>query len=464
MPLAPGTALQNGHYVIDALLEAASNGDLYWGTHVVTGMQVFVQVFPVAPEMDPAALSALIARFQGVSFSPQSPLPQPFQLVTGDDHTLCLVMGTTVGLPWSQQLQKTTAMAPKQALTTIRQVAAAVTWLQEQGIAGLDLSPNRVWMTETGDRITLTGLPQTHLAEAAATPIPTVQALARLLYSFLLGEWPATDEAEPLKQILQQRLPNLSPLIGQAIYRGAEGLESLSEVAAIRQWLSLLPDAGQLGPGQSPQTQLAVRPRDSRPASSPSSRSRVYPALGLTALVAAIGGVTLGTVWRLQPTSLPGAIEFDPNQSFPARADWSGDRPEVTFDTPFVPAREAPGQRQDWWETDWDTPVEPEVWEAPASDTDWAEEEGEVIPEDTWDPVDEDVSPAMSDFGDDNPAADDLEDSPDQPPTEPMAVPEAPAPVPIEEAPADFADEPLRRILPEAESKAAPAPASTSEG
>ena len=30
MSFAPGTALQNGHYIVDALLEAAPNGDLYW--------------------------------------------------------------------------------------------------------------------------------------------------------------------------------------------------------------------------------------------------------------------------------------------------------------------------------------------------------------------------------------------------------------------------------------------------
>jgi hypothetical protein len=68
-------------------------------------------------------------------------------------------------------------------------------------------------------------------------------------------------------------------------------------------------------------------------------------------MLAAIAGGALGTYWRLNTQSMPGAIRLDPKQSFPAQSNWSGDTPEAEFDTPYVPARNAPIRRDRWYES-----------------------------------------------------------------------------------------------------------------
>lgn len=374
MPLSPGTALQNGHYVIDALIETAPNGDLYWGTHVVTGMQVCIQVLPLATEPGGGDVSELITRLQGLSFSSQFPLPTPLQIFHEGDSQLCLAMGKTVGLPWDQVCRLHAPMLPRRALRFIQSIAEEVMWLQEQGVTTLDLSPNRIWITAAGDRITLTGLPQNHLA-FSSEPLPetlsTVQSLAILLYSSLIGELPKSSDPDALLSTLKATLPTLSPLIAQAIYRGAATTPSSSVAEDVQLWLTLLPEMATHS--------LRATPAEAAPPSQasppPSRRWSVYPALGATALVAAIGGVTLGIAWRLNASSLPGVIQFDPNQSFPPQADWAGDIPKATQDTPFGTGS-AGSDAPDRWS--------PPEWDGVSPETNWSPDSPEWPGEPEW--------------------------------------------------------------------------------
>ncbi|NEQ45194.1 MAG: hypothetical protein F6K00_17180 [Leptolyngbya sp. SIOISBB] len=361
MTLAPGTALQNGHYVIDALLEAAPNGNLYWGTHVVVGMPVFIQVFPIG-ESGQSDLSNLIARLEGAAFSPQSPLPNPFQLFQGNDQTLCLAMGTTVGLPWSTACKNGATLSTQQALQTIHQLADSLAWLKDQGIARLDLSANRVWLSQDLATATLTGLPYAYLQNfraADSSPDTSVQALAQLLCSFLTGQpLLPLDEEDGLtaRQQLKQYCPNLSPIIVAAIEQGLQ-LSDGEPPLTLQQWLEKLPDADGGYHVQSPSSLLtrspATRVNTVPPAAANSTSNKsslLLPSLAVTAALAAIFGGALGTYWRLNAQSLPGAIQLDPQQSFPTQADWSGDTPETVFDAPYVPARNTPLRRDEWYE------------------------------------------------------------------------------------------------------------------
>jgi hypothetical protein len=430
MSLAAGTALHNGHYVIDALLESAPNGDLYWGTHVVTGMRVFIQIFPVNPDHLGHDLASLMARLEGVAFAPQSPLPNPFQLFPGEDHTLCLTMGTPVGLPWTSRCGTQAPMTPKQALSIIRSIADSVLWLKEQGITGLDLSPNRIWLADESDRITLTGLPQSLLncqPDGNSQPDTSVQFLARLLYSLLVGELPADSTPDDLRTTLNRRLPTLSPLMAQAIVRGSQPIAAETPALSLQDWLNQLPDAVTVPPTGSHTGQLVKRlPQEPVPRSVSTKR---YAALAGTASLAAIAGITLGTVWRLNAQSLPGAIQFDPDQSFPSQVGWSGDRPDPAFDTPFVPAQPNPMRQEDWVESEWDNEPEAETWEAPVEAAEWTEDG-----EDAYDPaadtrvgdesgreaaIGDGLDPADAPVGNDGeaPGSDWGED---QPPTEPV--------------------------------------------
>lgn len=451
MPLAPGTALQNGHYVIDALLEAAPNGDLYWGTHVVAGMSVLIQVFPITSPAEQPDLSSLVARLEGVAFSPRSPLPNPFQLFRGDDHTLCLAMGTTVGLPWSSARQHYSPLSPKQALTTIRQVASSVQWLKEQGLTGLDLSPNRVWLTPDLQHLTLTGLPHAYLQNdtaAAIAPDTSAQALAKLLFSFLTGELLATHgeiSSDAMRARLQQHRPNLSPVIINAIEQGGRAAVAAPPLS-LDQWLKLLPDAGTAHDVPPPTQQLTTTrplPLARRPqtpaASQPSGQFKLVPALTGTALFAAIAGVALGTVWRLNAQSLPGALQLDPQQSFPAQAGWSGDSPAAAdFDRPYVPARNVPQRRDDWYETT-DTV---EVWEAPPADTS-ATPAAPLDEAEQWLEPDPNLDPAPAAEADDlaEPVGIPLDALPDMnPEPAPAPLPEVPEAAPSEEGAGNFSN------------------------
>ncbi|MDB9527678.1 hypothetical protein PN498_16910 [Oscillatoria sp. CS-180] len=477
MPLAPGTALQNGHYVIDALLDAAPNGDLYWGTHVVSGMRVFIQIFPLPPEDSCGDLSALIARLEGIAFSPQSPLPNPFQLFREGDRTLCLTMGTTIGLPWSSLRKSSAPLSPKQALETIRHVANHITWLAGQGISSIDLSPNRIWLTQDY-AVTLTGLPLAYLNQFAGRPMSVgspdgmVPFLSRLLYSFLTGE--ILESAQMMDSVgthLSQKQPSLSPLIVQAISQGIQPEDGGSESRSLRQWLDQLPDADAPHQISSPRNQLMTRPaqpadtRPAQPTSPQKVKKRLYPALLGTAFLAAIGGVTLGTVWRLSAKNLPGAIQFDPNQSFPEQTEWSGDDPEAAFDSPYIPARE----QEDWFDSDMDAPPQEPIWEAPANAADWPDE---VPPAYVEPEVNEDT------FADEEPVEPDtfIEETPIEAPREAERMPPVervpqdfsvpPIRTPVEEGPANFSDaaETFPQNFSETEPKAAPASEATSEG
>ncbi|MEM7647717.1 MAG: hypothetical protein AAF283_00955 [Cyanobacteria bacterium P01_A01_bin.70] len=374
MSFAPGTALQNGHYIVDALLEAAPNGDLYWGTHVVTGQRVFLQMLPISSPESSADLSELIARLEGIAPSPLSPLPHPFTLFKGDEQSLCLAIDQTIGLPWSSVCETPAPLSPKQALATIRQIAKSVDWLQQQRLEGFDLSPNRVWLSpSTSDSvgvITLTGLPHhaggTPSDAACRHPVP---ACAYLLQSFLTGELPPTEDAVVVARRLRQQLPTLSPLIAEAIIQGRQAAQA-SPALTLPQWLEQLPDASAIAP--IPRSQGSLPRPYPQPPGRRRTQSKAYPALAGTALIAAIAGVTLGTTWRLNAPSLPGVLQLDPQQSFPAQVDWPGDTPDVNFEGPFVPSHATPRPREEWYEEPEILPEEP-LWESPANAAEWTE-------------------------------------------------------------------------------------------
>jgi hypothetical protein len=360
MPLAPGTALQNGHYVIDALLEAAPNGDLYWGTHVAVGMPVFIQVFPIG-ESAHSDLGALMAQLEGIAFSPQSPLPNPFQLFHGNDQTLCLAMSTAVGLPWSTLRKSRAPLSPRQALATIRQLADHLGWLKTQGLTGLDLSPNRVWLSQETNTVTVTGLPHAYLQNFAApdtAPDTAAQALAQLLFSFLTGHSlasPTPEGSPPVSAQLKAHCPTVSPMIITAIEQALAPPEQDKPPLTVPQWLQQLPDASSIvrvSPPSQSITPFSSSPKPMSEVTRPTKQgSWLLPSLAATAMLAAIAGGALGTYWRLNTQSMPGAIRLDPKQSFPAQSNWSGDTPEAEFDTPYVPARNAPIRRDRWYES-----------------------------------------------------------------------------------------------------------------
>jgi hypothetical protein len=474
MPLVAGTALQNGHYVVDALLEDAANGPLYWGTHIATGMRVYLQqLTPAIAELDGAVQQCL----QALAFAPQPPLPQPLQTFVDGEYRY-LAMGTSLGQPWSLLARRQSPATPKAALARVRATAQAVTALLDQGLPTVDLSPNRIWLAATDEEdpvVTLTGLTvaSPDVAPSLAHPI---RGLAALLHSSLAGHLMDAGDLAAWGPALRQQRPDLSPLILEAIRTGLQtdigNEQDLRQ--AIAAWLQILPDAeailtvpapvATVSPAVEQPTDAATPPPEETPlietsedgpedaspetpapetaspasalatateevveaaASDPSptpsdtvepsprpapagalattqataiapakpqkpqrsSGRRLFPALVVTGLVAAIAGVGAGAAWRLSPNGLPGQLRLDPNQSFPPQSDWSGDRPDAGFDRPYLP--EGDLERPPIPEPAWDPATLPadDPW---AIDDPW---EPTAIP-DPWEPEFADPTPA----------------------------------------------------------------------
>ncbi|WP_008317677.1 hypothetical protein [Leptolyngbya sp. PCC 6406] len=451
MPLASGTALQDGHYIIDALLEDAPNGALYWGTHIPTGMSVYLQV--LTPGTTPLG-DTVQRRLQSLAFAPRPPLPQPLQtFAEGDTHYLA--MGTALGQPWSQLCRHRSPASPKVALALTRHTAEGVQWLLTQGLPSVDLSPNRIWLPTDGLPVILTGLTSSALptpTQELATLAHPLRGLAALLYSLLMGQLPELEHLAQCSQTLGQQQPTLSPLIIQAVQAGLgnlspEAMSSTHQALAdqIGAWLQTLPDslnpvavtvgataaavrstvgtdapaaptaafppeAKGAGPDLAlpdpssdlsstsaevsatvavaplPQPNASLqqknpqqKPRWSKTSPKGPSRSshrRLSIALLGTALVAAVGGVAAGAAWRLTPSGLPGQVRLDPDQSFPSRSDWSGDRLDATFESPFLPegdgirppisdpAWNRPPTSDDWPSSDFGSPTDSQNWDA----------------------------------------------------------------------------------------------------
>lgn len=443
MPLQPGTALQNGHYVIDALLEAAPMGSLYWATHVVTGTRVYVQTFNLLDERPATEIGDLISRLEGLSFASESLLPNPLQIFHEEkERILCLVLGATVGLPWSQQGNHS-PLPPAKALQTIRRIATGLTWLAAKDFVVTTLLPTQVWLAPEGDRITLTSLPTGYLTSTSSESRTVVQSLAYLLGSFLTGN-PSAGAIPPETLInnLQQQLPQLNPALLKALYQGMTAQADADTSLELSQWLILLPEdplSSTASPMKAPQ--YIGQPQSER---CPLKRSvGVYSALGVTALVAAIAGVALGSVWRLNAASLPGNIQFDPHQSFPSQTGWNGDTPEEASFARPTPAERPMLREPVSDDNDWTEPVVP----PPTSEeTDWVESDRDIRQlEKSRDPVpQEEVQVGELDTPDHElPPVTELGDPAVSPSTgslteEPTQKPASDSPLPVENETSEF--------------------------
>ena len=535
MPLVAGAALQNGHYVVDALLEDAANGPLYWGTHIATGLRVYLQqLTPAIAELDGAVQQCL----QALACAPQPPLPEPLQTFVDGEHRY-LAMGTTLGQPWSLLARRQSPARPKTALARVRATAQAVTALLDQGLPTVDLSPNRIWLTATDGEapvITLTGL-TVPPPEAAPLAHP-VRGLTALLHSLLAGHLMDTSDLAAWGPALREQRPDLSPLILEAIRTGLQtdigNEQDLRQ--AIAAWLQILPDADAIlsvpapaatvspaveqptdaatpppeetplveasedspedaspetaapetvSPALATETEAVTDAGASDPSSTPSdtvepspspapagalattkavaiapvtprkqlqrsSGRRLFPALVLTGLVAAIAGVGAGAAWRLSPNGLPGQVRLDPNQSFPPQSDWSGARPDAGFDRSYLP--EGDLERPPIPEPAWDPAALPtddpwaidDPWEPTAIPDPWEPQFADPLPDPETRPNPADVTAPS------RPSRPPSADSPGSPAPAPQPGPAGGAPTPPPAAPAPADPTPAPEAAPDA--------------
>ncbi|MGD1906168.1 MAG: hypothetical protein ACFB0C_09265 [Leptolyngbyaceae cyanobacterium] len=324
MLLSPGTTLHHNSYVIDALLESAEDGELYWGT--CGDRPVYIQARSL--KSGPLAVTAI--NLTEDLQAPDAPPP----CLTGvldtfiEDQSQYWVMVPEVGQPWSHRARYSGPLTVKQALTKLRQASEGLIWLMAQGINQIPLSPNHIWWCDLDSPLVLTGWLGNRTLESAAKldeDFNPQKDLATLLWQFLSGQ----ISPAPAGPELRQQLPHVSPQLLEGIQLGlnASPTPRVELPATLTTWLQSLPL-----PAKNDCLMHSQPERfNSEWASNRKGSLLSSPgwALTLTALIAALAGSGAGMAWRFAPSSTTSeTARFSPDQGFPALSNWSGDSPE----------------------------------------------------------------------------------------------------------------------------------------
>ncbi len=356
MTLAPGTALQHGHYVIDAPALEDSLGPLYLATHILQGRRVLVRVLGSRqPQNIPPAAerSDFFSYLQSVQALQISLLPK--QVEGFEEEGVCYqVLSTPAGSPLSQQLNPDHPLPLPQALTLLNALTDSLQALRPLGWLAFCLEPDQIWWAPDRSQATWIGfdLPSHPLPSSEETEGMLVRQLGHLLY-FLLTGCHASHTQAPLDVDLCHRYPGLPVSLIRALQ-----LATAPQPGTLTEWSKALPRPQSVSIAlvdPSPSTTNRHRPTLDRlsltggPGSGLKHSTPLYltshpaptllqghrskgskgwsrwAAYGLTATAigAGLSGLVAGLHLRTQTLDPTQASRFNPNQSFPPLADWS---------------------------------------------------------------------------------------------------------------------------------------------
>jgi|688.fasta_scaffold05147_16 hypothetical protein len=367
MTLAPGTALQHGHYVIDAPALEDSLGPLYLATHISQGRRVLVRVLGSRqPQNIPPAAqrSDFFSYLQSVQALRISLLPK--QVEGFEEEGVCYqVLSTPAGSPLSQQLNPDQPLPLPQALTLLNALTDSLQALRSLGWLALCLEPDQIWWAPDRFEATWIGfdLPSHPLPSREETEAVLVRQLGHLLYFLLTGCHVSHTQA-PLDVDLCHRHPGLPDSLVRALQLATD-----SPPATLTEWSTVLPKpqpmsmalvtpgpsytnghrppgrppmAAESGPALKPFTPLHLSSQPA-PTLAQGQQSKVYRGwsrwatygLMATAIGAGLSGLVVGLHLRTQTLDPSQASRFNPNQSFPPLADWNGNRADTKAVRPF---------------------------------------------------------------------------------------------------------------------------------
>jgi hypothetical protein len=358
MTLALGSALQDGHYVIDALaMEEDSLGPLYLATHIPQGRQLLLRILGTRQPQDippPLQRSAFYGYLQAVQDLRLACLPG--QILGFEEEGVCYqVISVPAGSTLKQQINPQQPLSLSQTLGVLKSLIDLLEALRPLGWSGLCLGPDQIWWDP--DRAKLTwigfGFPSYPLPAGEHTEQRLVQGLGDLLY-FLLTGHQATYTRAPLEVDLSHRHPGLPSSLIRALQLAAD-----PQPITLTEWVQQLPLSQFIGmvknvdhgtdsnsthpPDHSPPVTAQpataftrsmptrVTARTMVPAMATSDR-KGWPhrlaTVGLvgTAIGAGLSGLVVGLQLRAQMVEDPQTSRFNPNQSFPPLADWNGNR------------------------------------------------------------------------------------------------------------------------------------------
>lgn len=147
--LVPGTVV--GEYVIDCLLGAGAQGEVYAGEHPVIGKKVAVKVLKRELASNPEMVSRFIAEARAVNKIRQRNIIDIFAFGMLDGERHYFVMELCEGLTLGALMQQQGRLSVRTVIPIVQGIAAALDAVHEAGITHRDLKPENVLLIEEKD-------------------------------------------------------------------------------------------------------------------------------------------------------------------------------------------------------------------------------------------------------------------------------------------------------------------------
>lgn len=356
MNITAGKVLQNGKYVLDDTIGQGGFGITYKAIHTYLGQTVVIKTLQESlrcQEDFGRFEQQFIAEAQRIAKCQHPNIVRVLDFFEEAGQSF-IVMDYIPGPTLAEEIKQNKRLPEALAIHYIRQIGLALTVVHQNGLLHRDVKPQNIILQQGTDKVILIdfgiareftpGVTQTHtgilsagyapieqyLPKGKRSPATDVYALAATLYTLL------TNQA-PVAAVLRDRIPlptprqlcpDISPSVERAIMRGLE-MDAERRPQTVQAWLALLPEIKDRDRALEQPTlsliPITVPPTGSKsgaPAFSNTNgqrKSRGWLALGITAILAAIAGISFGLILRFGKGGEP---LLQPEQSFPPTENW----------------------------------------------------------------------------------------------------------------------------------------------
>ncbi len=385
MNLTTGTSLQNGKYILNATLGQGGFGITYRATHTYLGQPVVIKTLNYSWRYHTDFKKfgqEFIAEARRVTKCQHPNIVKVLDFFE-ENNLPFIVMEYIPGVTLDEIIYQQGPLSEGIAINYIRQIGSALTVVHENGLLHRDVKPHNIVRRSGSETVVLIdfgiareftpGVTQTHtgfmsegyapieqyLPQAKRTPAIDVYALAATLYSLVTAKAPIAASLRDRISLPKPRQlqPYLSHALEKAILQGLE-MEAEKRPQTVEKWLEILPNINPNFPNYSVTVSNATFPlipksnntedletikqednissvtrsANSNEAITNANYWRWMPVIfGLTAIIAAIGGIGLGLVYRDRVTHKSPNIPLQPSeQNFPTTTPWPGYTPKET--------------------------------------------------------------------------------------------------------------------------------------